>query len=336
MPDNNSPFTAPINADAQRLSDAPAKEPVQIEGTKATAATNLWGGSPQDRFAEQQRERERLDPHMDHSLVQKRDAAGNITFHEKIVDPKTGEISVGKLVHGEQGDAPIAGEPDAEGRKTAPAAGDDQKIRVGDVEYTQAELREMAAFKAESDLRKAQVPATPRDYKIELPKDFVFPPGVEFKFAAEDDTIKGAGLQAAREWAHKQGFSQGQFSQMLSVYATAQSNEALMIGRAAAREREALGVNGASRVNAIALWLKAHYPEALRPVLATLATKSQVEMFEDMIGRRINSGGGSNFSARREPPSTGISDAEYEAMSYGQKVAYAQQATARAQSSGRR
>jgi hypothetical protein len=335
MPDN-SPFNAPINETARRLSEAPAKEPVQIEGTKATAATNLWGGGPQERFAEQQRERERLDPHMDHSLVQKRDAAGNITFHEKIVDPKTGEISVGKLVHGEQGDAPIAGEPDAEGRKTAPAAGDGQKIRVGDVEYTQAELREMAAFKAESDLRRAQVPATPRDYRLELPKDLKLPPGVEFKIAADNDPLKGPGLQAAREWAHKQGFSQGQFSEMLGVYAAAQSNEALMIGRAAARERDALGVSGPARVDAIALWLKAHYPEALHPVLNTLATRAQVEMFEDMIGRRINSGGGSFNTRGREPEVTGISDKDYDALSYSAKLDYARNATARAQSNGRR
>jgi hypothetical protein len=269
----------------------PPKQPVRVEGTKPTAPTNLYDGSPQDRWLADQAARTANDPWLDPNKVLTRDpATGQIVVHEKKLGAD-GEATIGKQVDQPEGEAPT---PDA----TAGEA----KHKFGDLELTDTEIRDLAAHKAQEDLRRAQVPEKPEGYKLELPPGLKLPEGVNFKVANINDPIKGPGLRAAMEWAHAKGMSQSDFSELLGVYAAVTSGEQLMISNAARVERDALGVTGPARVDAILKWVGALYPKALKPVAATLATRAQVEMFEDLVRRHANQGG-SSFSQRgREVP----------------------------------
>jgi len=84
---------------------------------------------------------------------------------------------------------------------------------------------------ADEALRKATLPATPADYKIELPADFKPPAGVEMKLNPADPAF-----EAARNWAHAQGIDQAAFSELIGVYGAHQAREHATIQAAAAAE----------------------------------------------------------------------------------------------------
>jgi hypothetical protein len=119
--------------------------------------------------------------------------------------------------------------------KAAAATGDgkasvtaDGRLQVGEMLLSEADIRSLITEKAAADLRKTQVPATPESYAAELPKDFKLPEGIEYKF----DTSNLAFVDA-RAWAHREGLTQAQFSQLLSFHANTQIAEQVMIGNAA-------------------------------------------------------------------------------------------------------
>jgi hypothetical protein len=281
--------------------------------------------SPSQRWEADQAAADRADVWRDTSKVLTRDAAGNLIQRERTLGAD-GE-SPPKIV-------------DSQGPKaeTSPASANEsgEKIKVGETEYTAKEISEAVAFKAEQDLRKTQIPATAAEYKLELPQDFKLPNGAQFQVAPINDPVKGPAMQAFQEWSFKNGLSQTQFSEALGLYASATSNEQIAIGNAAQREREAAGVNVPVRVDAISLWLKAHYPAAAPAFIATLATAKQLDAWESIISRSINGGSGSFSRRGNEPEAQKLSDAAYDKLSYGEKKDYAERASARAAQSGRR
>jgi hypothetical protein len=321
-----TPQNQPINP----FSPGPERVPgarVVVDGKLADLPTsNPMDWSPSQRWEADQAAADRADVWRDTSKVLTRDAAGNLIQRErtlgadgesppKIVDPQGPNVA-----------------------ETSPASANEsgEKIKVGETEYTAKEISEAVAFKAEQDLRKAQIPATPAEYKLELPKDMKLPNGAEFQVAPINDPVKGPALQAFQDWAHKNGLSQTQFSEALGLYASANSNEQIAIANAAQREKEAAGVNAGVRVDAVQLWLKAHYPGAAKAFIATLATAKQLDAWESIITRFVNGGGGSFSRRGNEPETQKISDAVYDKMSYNEKKEYAAQAQARAAQSGRR
>jgi hypothetical protein len=98
----------------------------------------------------------------------------------------------------------------------------EQKIKVGEAEYTAADLESAIAERAEAQSRKATLPSSADGYEIKLPDGFQAPEGVRFEFNPHDPALK-----AARELAHKHGVSQDVFSQMLGVYASTKMGEAI-------------------------------------------------------------------------------------------------------------
>lgn len=315
---------ADTNAARQQPEPAatPPKQPVRVEGTKPTAPTNLYEGTPQDRWLADQAARTANDPWLDPNKVLTRDpATGQIVVHEKKLGAD-GEATIGKPLD----------QPDDDAAKPADTAADDAtKHKFGDFYLTEAEIRDLAAHKAQEDLRRGQVPAAPDKYRLELPPGLKLPEGVKFDVANVNDPIKGPGLRAAMEWAHKKGFSQGDFSEMLGVYAAAISGEQVMIANAARAERDAMGVTGPARVDAILKWVGARYPAALKPVANTLVTGAQVAMFEDIVSRFTNPGG-SSFSQRGRElpeadgrlPSGAEGDRIWNSWSYTQQKAYSE------------
>ena len=219
---------------------APIAAPPPAAAPKAPArpAPNSADMSPQARWQADQDARSSGDPWLDPTKVLTRDAAGNLVQRERTIGTD-GEARAGKPLDQPDGEAPDQA-----------ADGEAKRVKIGDVELTEAEWQELVAHKAESDLRKAQVPAAPGEYKLELPKDFKLPAGIQMKFGNPNDPNdpKGPIIRAAQDWAHKNNLSQGQFSELLGIYGASQSHEKIAdCQRVARRTRQARGERTPSR-----------------------------------------------------------------------------------------
>jgi hypothetical protein len=107
---------------------------------------------------------------------------------------------------------------------------------VGEMLLSQDDIKTLIAEKAQADLRKVQVPDKPEFYAAELPKEFKLPDGLEYRF---DDSSPI--LADARAWAHREGLTQFQFSQLLSFHASTQIAEQQLVANAAKVEVGKLG-----------------------------------------------------------------------------------------------
>lgn len=190
--------------------------------------------------------------------------------------------------------APAAAPPAADPAAAPPNA---EKHKVGAYEISESELAAMMTRQSADDLRKAQVPATPADYKIRL--DAALPAGVEQSLIFDrNDPMAAATLDAARQWAHNKGLSQAEFGELLGVYANGKAAEISIINRAAAAEREKLGAMGGQRVDAIAQWVRGEVGDAdAKLIISGLACAAQVTFMEKIITRLTNQGS-ANFDQR--------------------------------------
>jgi hypothetical protein len=134
-------------------------------------------------------------------------------------------------------------------QQTAPAG---QKIRVGEAEYTAADVESAIAERAERASARATLPASADAYEIKLPEGFQAPQGVSFEFNKADPMLK-----AARELAHRRGIDQATFSEMLGVYASTQMGQAIQQAQMRDVNMRQLGAAGPQRVEAVATWLQA-------------------------------------------------------------------------------
>jgi hypothetical protein len=206
------------------------------------------------------------------------------------------------------------GEPGADGKAT---------VKISEMELTEAELRQLMVDKAERESRRANVPADPSKYELTLPKEFVVPQGIEFKFA-DADPILGPIINEARAFAHEAGLDQAQFSKMMSLYAASKSHELSVLNTAREAEVAKLGVNATTRVNAIQVWLRGMVgDECARPMMSTLVTEKQVRGFERLMQAHSTQGTTIFKNSGRVPESTGVDDATYAGWTFSQKQNYA-------------
>lgn len=239
-------------------------------------------------------------------------------------DPTTGNIVTKDRTTGAVIDGP-ADATAAPGGDIPSADGD--RVKIGDVEMTAKEWTEAATFKAEQDLLRAQVPAAPSDYKLDLDAAKL-PAGMTVEFDMSNPTT-AASIEAAQNWAHANKFSQTQFNDMMTLYASVQANETLAFSQAQAREMQALGANGPQRIDAVARWLNSNFGSvATKPIIATLATHHHVETFEKII-HKLTSQGSAPFDARHRDVDDGrVSEEVYNSWSYSEKKAYAESRSA--------
>jgi hypothetical protein len=229
--------------------------------------------------------------------------------------------------------ARAAGEPPkdpATADPATPAAASTEKLKVGKYEVSEAELAAMMDRQAQDDLRKATLPTTPDEYKLELSPGAKLPGDAEYKFNAADPS-----LAALKNWAHAKGFDQSTLSEMLTIYATheAQQNAAL-----AARSRDEVakaGVNAPQRVDAVSKWITGEMGEAdAAPIKATLVTDAHLRFYEKLMNK-ISSQGTASFSqSHRAAPDTNPIPG-YENMSFEQKRHAQEQYAARRGGYGR-
>jgi hypothetical protein len=300
-----SPFKQPVPPAQQEADAATARENAKVS-RPATAEPNrpsaTWSGSAQERWAEQQARRTAEDPWLDSSKTLTRDKDGNL-----LIDGKRADALPDQQQQGQEQQQQAAGE----------------KFKIGEFELTEAEARGLLERKALEDSRKLTLPADPNGYKLELPKDFVVPQGIEFAFNEQDPI---AGL--AREFAHETGLSQEQFSKLAGIYAAIKVRETSEMSRLAGIERQALGATGPQRIDAIHTFLRAHLGEEIaKPFMATTVTAKQVEGWEKLMMKIMSPTHETGFSHRGRDPGEPqrVDPKEYDSWSYTQKKEYAEQ-----------
>jgi hypothetical protein len=177
------------------------------------------------------------------------------------------------------------------------------KVSPEDLVRDLRERDELKAFKAGEEVRRAQLPKSADEYKIELPAEFKMPPGVEFQFV-KDDPI----LAQAREQAHAMGASQEDFSKMLGMYAAAKVGEESRITAAKAAEIGKLGANAEARVNNVVQFLtgidSTSDKRDAQALAGMMVTAGQVEAFERLITRFTTQGSAGFSASHRVEPDT--------------------------------
>jgi hypothetical protein len=169
--------------------------------------------------------------------------------------------------------------------------GEKNEVKIGDLTKRFNELSTKDAAEA---VRKNSLPATPEAYKIELPKEFTPPAGVEFKF---DE--KAPELAQARAMAHAKGWTQQDFSEALGIFAAAKVGEQATIDAARTAEVTKLGATGAARVDAVSQWMDA---QGLGVLKSTMVTAAQVQAWETHITKLTSQGTASFSQSHRVAP----------------------------------
>jgi hypothetical protein len=177
----------------------------------------------------------------------------------------------------------------------------------------------MATAWAAEQVRRNALPAKVEDVKIELPKEFQIPQGVEFKFDATKPEFSK--LQAA---AVKHGLSQDAVTDLVGVYAETLVGSEATRAAAHAAEVAKLGANGPARVTALETFFKGiGSPE----LMGMLVTAPIVQAAERLVAK-FASQGVSRFSQGGREPGTAqgkVSDDVYKAMTPAQRLDYARQ-----------
>lgn len=175
------------------------------------------------------------------------------------------------------------------------------------------------AFRAAEESRLLALPKSPDEYKLDLPKEWKAPEGVEFQLDANDPLFK-----QARDFAHRNKLSQDEFSAGIALLASSKVADAATIKTAREAEIAKLGTNGPARVTAITTWMDAKGYGALKPMLVTA---DMVSTFEKLM--RDTQGGSSFSQQHRDTPANGTKIEGYDKMNFAQRRA-AQDAAAAA------
>jgi hypothetical protein len=201
-----------------------------------------------------------------------------------------------------------------------PIANADGKHKFGEMEFTEQELRDFLTAKADAELRKASLPASPAEYKAELPANFELPGGTVFEIAETDPL-----LIDARNWAHSKGMDQAAFSELVGIYASSKASETAQLNAAHAAEVAKMGANGTSRVTALETWLRGVVGDRLAGPMRSMMVTADIVKGLEILQSKFSSQGTASFSqAHREPrDAPGIASQEqYDAMTPGQRLDY--------------
>jgi hypothetical protein len=184
------------------------------------------------------------------------------------------------------------------------------------------EIAGLRTIRAEREAMRAGVPEKPDGYAIALPADFKMPDGVEFS-VAEDDPV----VPLVREFAHKHGLSQEALSELVAVKARADLAQGEQVKAMLGRQIEALGPNGANRINAVQDWLSGRLGESGQHLVGSLVTAAQVQAYEALM-RQFSGAGVPPLNRSGFEQKSAISDEDYAAMSPYERVNAARKANA--------
>jgi len=218
----------------------------------------------------------------------------------------------------------------ADGKPASPApdaptsVSADGRLVVGEgenrMELSDEDIRTILRESAERVMRASTVPATPGEYRPELPKDLKLPGGVEVKIDGTDAAFKD--LQA---FCHSRGLSQSDMSAALAIFASYQAREAATLQQVLQAEIKELGPNGVQRITSLHQWLRGTLgDEAAKPISSMLVSERHVAALE-LLASKFTSQGSAPFSQAHREPAQGsgkVSDEEYQRMSPAQRWNY--------------
>lgn len=181
-------------------------------------------------------------------------------------------------------------------------------------------FNEVATRDAAEQVRRLSLPQKPEEYKLELPKDFKLPVGVEFKF----DPAKPE-YSKFQQIAVKHGLTQDAVTDLLGTYAetmvgTQQSTEAWK-----AAEVQKLGANGPARVTAVETFLNGVIgSDKSKQLMSVMVSAGAVEAFESLVGKFSTQGTASFTQAFREPREANgrVSNEQFAKMSGAERLDY--------------
>ena len=182
---------------------------------------------------------------------------------------------------GAGGDAGAADRPEWVGEQFWDA--DKREIKGADLKKA---FDDLTAFKASEDSRRAAVPEKPDGYELKLPADFKLGEGEQFDLDATDPLFA-----FGREVAHKAGYDQAGFEELVGMYAQMRVAEAKDLNAAVEKQMEALGPKARERREAVNTFLTAKLGKDAGAIFEhVLMTKTGVESVEKLM--RLVSGGG--------------------------------------------
>ncbi len=170
--------------------------------------------------------------------------------------------------------------------------------------------------------RQLALPTKPEDVKIELPKDFQIPQGLEFKIDATKPEF--GKLQAA---AVKHGLSSEAVSDLFGIYAETMVGSEATLNAAKQAEIAKLGSNGPARVTQLETFFTGLVgADGAAQIKGMMVTAPIVQALEAVTAKFASQGAASFSQAHREPnPGIKVSDEDYAKMNDRQKLEYAKQ-----------
>lgn len=197
------------------------------------------------------------------------------------------------------------------------------------------DLSALVAFKAEADSKAAGLPESPDKYEVRVPQEFKLPEGITLPNGPDgkpldiNTLIKSddARLEAARNFAHQNGFDQAQFEGLVGMGVALDLAEKSRFDAAIQAEVEKLGGKGQERVNSVMQWLGAKVGgELAAAVEPMIMTAKQIQAFEAIM--RLNRGVvAGNPGAGRDGKNTGEpDDAAWDKMSDKDRIQFARDA----------
>jgi hypothetical protein len=275
----------------------------QPENHATAAALAEMSPDARHRRAQADTDAGRYDPSR---VVQTRDAKGNVVTKDRA----TGAV--------------IDGPANSQDAPPSDPAATSEKVKIGDFELSESEVRDMLADKAARDIARTQIPAEPKGYELKLPEGITLPGGIQVAFGNDPESL--AMIDAAQQWAHKKGLSQSEFSELLSIQAHDLAAKELKIATYARAEVEKLGAAGPQRIDAMTKWIRSEMGDTdAKPIIASMATASHVKFYEKLFMK--STGAGSFRQTGRVDEPRGVDDATWNGMSYSEKKAYAERAS---------
>lgn len=179
----------------------------------------------------------------------------------------------------------------------------------------------LTAFKATEDSRKLTLPKA-GDFKLELPKEFKPPEGIEAPKFLPDDPL----VAQYRSLAEKRGFDQETFTEGLGMIAALRTGEEASFKTAYNAEVAKLGATGPQRIDAVITWMNGIAGDdaaALANSLKLAPVAGTIVAFEKLMAAFRTQGAGSFSQQHRDGEASKVDDAAWAKMSTSEKQAYA-------------
>lgn len=180
---------------------------------------------------------------------------------------------------------------------------------------------QLATRLAAEDVRRNTLPKAPDEVKLDLPKDFKLPEGMDFKL----DSTKPE-FNKFREIAVKRGLDADTVSELMGVYAETVVGSEASYKAAQKVELDKLGANATARVTALDTFFTGLLgSDDAKHIRGGMYSAGVVTALEKLASKFANQGAASFRQDGREPGGQPgrVSEAEYNAMSAAQKWDYA-------------